>query len=401
MNVNSVLAVDLASTSVASVSVGGNSNRPTESVQPQNGESFAPQSRVESLRWQEQQIRSRLSAAYAHEKEAAFDKIYKNGSITVEDSIGGFFSFGERRVSGPFRAVELNPANPIEGDYAEEDAKYNGEAYRIVARDVDSNATPVIFVNGIKNELAKASRIAGEISRLTGSPIDLAYNSSSVNVALRKALDHFIERARVEARAAAPRWLTGIPRDAWIRSEANRRVVAYAFDPNTADWAKRNVLHNPPTAQTTANLILEQLNNTDGLVSVVGFSQGGAIVAEALRRLEAKGFDVGRVRVLAVAAAADTGTDAVELTNDFPNSVRVSGFAHKNDVISQYFGQNRRNLSTWAVWSYGLDRGRWTQHRNYFRGDQSNKPPDPKAEKLLQLWHQGKDFQFQLLDDLN
>ncbi len=380
--------------------------------QLQTGDSFAPQNRIENLRSQGAQTRHNLVLAQAA-RTSERESVYRNPPVTINDPIVGQFSFGQRNVTGPFSAPGSNPASPAAGDPAAIDAARNGNAYRVVAPNANPNQTPVLFVNGINTDLAGARRTAAEVSRLTGAPVDLAYNASSSTVALNRTLAHFQARANREAVAAVParlqpdpndnRFVAGVKsraRDAWIATDTQRRVAGYALSPESADWGKRNAIQNPPTAQTTANLILEQLNNTNGPVNVVAYSQGGAITTEALRRLENQGVDVSRVRVLAIGAAADTGVDAPELTNDFPANVRVSSFAHETDGISQYFGENRNNFNGWTAWNQGLDRGRFTQHTNYFRGQGAGAAADPNAERLLQRWYAGNSFSFRVLPDV-
>jgi hypothetical protein len=321
---------------------------------------------------------------------------YAEPTRQIDDPVTGRnFKFGRLRVEGPFNAPGTNPASPERASPAARDAGHNGNAYRIVGENINTKANPVIFVNGINTDLAGARRTAAEISQMTGAPVDLAYNSSSPVTAGGRTSAHFWNLSRTEAEAAVPRegiFSNASVRNARVNVLAARIYAGHTADPNTADWAKRNSLHNPPTAQTTANLILDQLKTGSGSVNVVAYSQGGAITTDALRRLESQGVDLSRVRVLTVGAAADR--------DDFPSSVHVSSLAHRTDFISQFFGENRANLNINAVGSQALDGGRLTQHTNYFAGQGGGNPGDPNAERLLRHWHNGNSFDFQLLNDV-
>jgi hypothetical protein len=255
------------------------------------GDAFGTEAKLQTLQYQATQTRYSLFLAQAQTGRSG-GSLYVVKPKTFNDPIIGQFTSGERNVQGPFKNPLPNPAFPAPGDPAAKNDADNGKAFRVVAQNANANRTPVLYVNGINTDLGRATRTAAEISRLTGAPVDLTYNSSSVTVAVSKSLDHFENVARGQATAAVPKFLHGKPRQQWINIDTARRVAAYANGPQVAGWAKRNMLQNPPSAQTTANLIAEQLDKTNDAVNVVAYSQGGAITVEALNLLRAQGIDV-------------------------------------------------------------------------------------------------------------
>ncbi|MFQ3583164.1 MAG: hypothetical protein SNJ67_13460 [Chloracidobacterium sp.] len=256
--------------------------------------------------------------------------------------------------TGPLAGARPNPAAPTRLSPLAADSHLNGAAFRVTAPGANPNAAPpVIVVNGISTPFSGASRLAQEVSRVTGRPVEMVYNNSDPAVAAGVTLAHHTRQARARAEAdynnlpLPVRLAIGINpanREAFILGRTARYVAEAAVNPATADWTKRNALQNPPAAQTQANLILSQLENyPNSPVRVVGYSQGAAISAEALRLVEqhlarqhgqaAANQMLARVQVMTLGGAANA--------NDFPAAVNVTSIAHQTDIVSQYFGANR------------------------------------------------------------
>ncbi len=234
---------------------------------------------------------------------------------------------------------------------------------------------------------------------MTGRPVELVYNNSDPAVAAGVTLgrERRLAQERAEAdynnlpaptRAVIERVPDG--RKNFILGRTTRYLAEAAADPRTTDWAKRNALQNPPAAQTQANLILSQLaNHPNGPVRVIGYSQGAAISAEALRRVEQELVQrygsatanqiLARVQVLTLGGAANA--------NDFPAAVNVTSIAHRSDIVSQYFGANREALGrgnagdfvNFVKDGFGLP-----QHLNYFSMD--GNPGNPEVARQVQGW---------------
>ena len=328
---------------------------------------------------------------------------------TTKNAADGSWSATQLNVRGPFNAPATNPSAPGKGSGAAIDAGFNGNAYRISGKNTNnSQQPPVIFINGINTNLPGARQTAASIANLTGANVDLVYNSSDPAVGGQITLNHFDRLAREQAEAAAskiPAWLPsnsgggfggmggGSARQDIYDATYRNALASSALGREAGDWAKRNTLHNPPAAQTAANLILDQLNNTSGPVKIVGYSQGGAIASDALRRVESQLVSsygqqkatemMSRVRFLGLGAAADG--------NDMPRGVTFNGVAHSGDPVARYFGITRQGNGPGfgAVFSAVRQLG-VAQHLNYVDGQGgAGSQGDPASERLLQRWYSG------------
>ncbi len=332
-------------------------------------------------------------------------------SGTTKNASDGSWSATQLNVRGPFNAPATNPSAPGRGSGAAIDAGFNGNAYEVTGTNKNNiNQPPVIFINGINTNLPGARQTAASIANLTGSKVDLVYNSSDPAVGGQITLNHFDRLAREQAEAAAskiPAWLPsgggglggiggGSARQDVYDATYRNALGSAALGREAGDWAKRNTLHNPPASQTAANLILDQLNNTTGPVKVVGYSQGGAIASDALRRVETQLVStygqekatemMSRVRFLGLGAAADG--------NDVPRGVKFNGVAHSGDPVARYFGITRQGNGPGfgAVFSAVRQLG-VAQHLNYVDGQGgAGSQGDPASERLLQTWYSGVDI---------
>jgi len=302
--------------------------------------------------------------------------------------------------TGPVTGARPNPAAPPRVSPLSADSHLNGAAFRVTAPGVNPNAgPPVIVVNGISTPFAGATYLAQEMSRMTGRPVEMVYNNSDPAVAAGVSLAHHARQARARAEAdynslplavrVAMNIVSPANREAFILGRTTRYLAEAAVNPATADWVKRNALQNPPAAQTQANMILSQLANyPNEPVRVIGYSQGAAISAEALRLVERElvrqhGRDVAnqmlaRVQVLTLGGAADA--------DDFPAAVNVTSIAHRSDIVSQYFGANREAFGRGNVvdfFNFVRDGFGIPQHVNYF-GPHGN----PEVARQMQNWMQ-------------
>ncbi len=303
------------------------------------------------------------------------------------------FNLGVARYEAGL-SPSANPASPVPTTDPElaRDAQHNGTVHRVTAPGVTPNAgPPVIVVNGVNTKFADAMNFAQDMSRMTGRPAELVYNNSDPAVAAGVSLGR--ERQLARARAEADYNPSDVPpadREAFILGRTARYLAEAAANPATADRIKQNELHNPPAAQTQANMILSQLTNyPNEPVRVIGYSQGAAISAEALRLVERElvrqhGRDVAnqmlaRVQVLTLGGAADA--------DDFPAAVNVTSIAHQGDSVSQYFGANRDALGRGNVvdfFNFVFREGFGIpQHTNYFGPD-----GNPEVARLVQDWIQ-------------
>jgi hypothetical protein len=313
--------------------------------------------------------------------------------------VGSFnesFKLGVARYEAGL-SPSANPASPVPTTNPElaRDAQHNGTVHRVTAPGVTPNAgPPVVVVNGINTTFTDATRLAQEVSRLTGRPAELVYNNSDPAVAAGVSLGRERELARARAEAdynnLHPNVRVAISREDFILGRTARYLAEAAANPATADRIKQNELHNPPAAQEAANRILTHLAEyPNERVPVLVYSQGAAISAEALRLVERElvrqhGRDVAnqmlaRVQVLTLGGAADA--------DDFPAAVNVTSIAHRNDIVSQYFGANRDALGRGNVGDFfnfvfregfGIP-----QHTNYLGPD-----GNPEVARRVQDWIQ-------------
>jgi hypothetical protein len=133
----------------------------------------------------------------------------------------------------------------------QQDAPRNGEVNRVLSDPKNSGKPEVIFVNGINTDHARSSLLAASLSNQLQIPIRHVVN---VNDA-------------VPAKAAGLNIIAGSLNDL----EAANRTIG------------RETLSNPAAAAATANVIYEKMmSKGSDPITIVGYSQGGAITARAL-----------------------------------------------------------------------------------------------------------------------
>ncbi|MDH3492413.1 MAG: hypothetical protein OEM82_02600 [Acidobacteriota bacterium] len=359
---------------------------------------------------------NQLSQMIISTRKAAVQADPKNSVIPNGPTVNapdGTWSAQRLSVPGLFNLAQANPSVPGRGNPAYADRALNGYAYRITTTNqANSDLPPVIFINGINTSLTGASETAASVGELTGANVDLVYNSSDPAVGAKVTLAHFHEIAKDNANGEATkgiRWSLrhGLEFPFMVRNRVYRETMASAaFGQQGGEWAKYNALNNPPAAQTAANLILDQLNSHNGVVNVAGYSQGGAIGAEALRRVEAnlvaihgraKADDMlSRVRFLGIGAAAES--------TDFPSAVKFNGIAHRGDVVPEYFGisRNRRAPGLGAILKALTPGNGWgvEQHVNYLDDQHgAGSAGDPLSERLVREWFGGLNIGEQVIRD--
>ncbi|MGQ9897013.1 MAG: lipase family protein [Acidobacteriota bacterium] len=300
--------------------------------------------------------------------------------------------------TGPLTGAPRNPAAPPPVSPLASDSRLNGAAFRMTAPGVNPNAgPPVIVVNGIATPFSGAAGLAQEMSRMTGRPVEMVYNNSDPVVAAGMSLTHHARQARARAEADYDKLplplrftmniVSPASREAFILGRTTRYLAEATVNPATADWVKRNALQNPPAAQTQANMILSQLASyPNDPVHIIGYSQGAAISAEALRMVERElvrqhgvataNQMLSRVQVLTLGGAANA--------NDFPAAVNVTSIAHQSDIVGQYFGANRQAFgrgNRGDFVNFVRDGFGVPQHLNYF-GANGN----PEVARRMQDW---------------
>ena len=151
-------------------------------------------------------------------------------------------------ANGPY-AKAVNDAR-LQPDRSE-----NGRVYRALADSAVASRPPVIYINGVNTDVDRSALQAMELSELFRAPVDHVVNVSSMNSLVSGAMQIIGERA------------------------SNLRLGLNVTDMKI----QQHLTGNPPAAQSAANLILDQLDNSSGKVKIVGYSQGAAIGSEALR----------------------------------------------------------------------------------------------------------------------
>jgi hypothetical protein len=134
----------------------------------------------------------------------------------------------------------------------------NGTVFRAVATGADQSIPPIIVINGVNTDVNRSAIQAMEMSALFKAPVDHVVNVSSSDKLISGVKDTFQDRAR------------------------NRKFGVDHLD-------MRNQQHlsgNPPAAEAAAELILYRLDTTKDKIKIIGYSQGAAIGAEALRMVD-------------------------------------------------------------------------------------------------------------------
>ncbi len=234
----------------------------------------------------------------------------------------------------------------------------NGTVSNLTPSNSKSGGNPIIYINGIE-EWAGLSQSQGQtLADNSGSNVTNIYQQSTIgNVAIN-------ELATLAARA-----------------------VAGGLFGNIGDEIKQiradlvGQLQNPQAASVAAQQIISQLGSPDSTsqVHLVGYSQGGQISAESLKLVQQQltsqyGADtanqmLSRVHVLTLGGAATR--------SDFPSSVDFTEVYHKDDLVSQVFGDNKTSILGDVFHGLGL-----APHLTYFS--------DPNTLSLINKWQAGQ-----------
>ncbi len=296
---------------------------------------------------------------------------------------------GDNAVAGLERNKAVNDAR-LQGDQFE-----NGKMYRAVADQAVPSRPPVIFINGVNTDTNRSALQAMELSAQFRAPVDHVVNVSSMDKLLSGGLNIIADRGRLGR-----------------------------FDNNVSDQQiQQHLTGNPPAAQTAANAILDQLDNSTGKVKIVGYSQGAAIGSEALRMvesaLEARGLNLdqrkailSRIEFLGIGPAAATRHVARTYVGEDQGGPRLAGIpalgaidyrtiSDANDPISRALNISDPNGGA----TTGNDLGRTVQglrqlaspggvlpHLSYFRTYMATDPGsiyNPQMSNALHQWYAG------------
>lgn len=271
----------------------------------------------------------------------------------------------------------------------------NGNMYQAIAEGADPNRTPVIFVNGVNTDVNRSALQAMEISAQLRTPVNHVVNVSSMDKLARAG--------------------------AGILAET---VWGVSISPNVADQRiQQHLTGNREAAATTANAILDQLQNTSGKVKLIGYSQGGAIGADALRMvndiLAHRGVgSAERTRMLARVEFLGIGPAAAErhISRSYgevgasPSPVRevrelravdYRTIADANDPIARLLNVSNPDGSRTNGTSLGRTREALAQltrpegilpHLSYFRSYEATDPGsiyNPAMSRALHQWYAG------------
>jgi hypothetical protein len=228
-------------------------------------------------------------------------------------------------------------------------SQYNGQVFKATAEGADPKASPVIFVNGVNTDIGRSGTEALEISDLAKAPV--------LHIANVSDLDH--------GQRISEKLIKG------DKGNVEGQLSAIT----------RSILVNPPAATQTANAILDQLDKTQGVVRIVGYSQGGAIVAEALRHVEGEILArrdsgkitaaqannlVSRIQILGIAPAAVHR----DIPDVFRNNYRI--IYDKGDVVPKarglgIDGKTNNILDLGSISGESKKKGGLSEHLSYFR----------------------------------
>jgi hypothetical protein len=299
----------------------------------------------------------RQSQIYLHAKVQEGIMVYYEGDCTASYQYTIFFL----ETNSTCSTIPYNPAQPTSNEALYSDWKLNGNDYSYPQYVKGKTDSVIFYVNGIETGINEAKAQMVELSRITGSTVWLVYNASSLNSAVGITAKHFKESPNL--------WS-----EYWT-----------VKNPERMDWAKDHALNNPPAARRIGSSV-EGLVKQGIKVSIIGYSQGAAIVLAAMKCFSPR-FNSSRVRILLIGGAAKTS----EIVGAGP----VSGFAHKSDGVAEVFGDAPKTDS------YVSDLSNSHQHTNYLKGQSTAKDDgDAEAVTLIKRWVKGENFGFKLLQNV-
>lgn len=233
----------------------------------------------------------------------------------------------------------------------------NGNEVTAYPTNGNNNAPHTIYINGIEEWPGLATGQGQSLANSAGVPVDTIYQHSTIGSVAINELGSLIGSALAGGIFGVGKSLAN------LRSELIQK------------------LQNPVAAGKAADQIISQLGTPDSKseARLVGYSQGAAISAEALKMVSSKltkqyGADtaasmLSRVHVLTVGGAAKR--------SEFPPQIELTQLYHKHDIVSQFFGDNSTPLLGDVLKGGGL-----LPHLSYFTSDK-------KALDVMSQWQQG------------
>jgi hypothetical protein len=248
-------------------------------------------------------------------------------------------------------------------------AANNGKVFTATADNANKNATPVIFVNGINTDQGRSGTEALELSKRFKVPVQQVVNVNEM------------DRARLISTSS-------------LSNLGNLRNTE-----GTTAGLGRSILINPKAATTTANAILDQLDNPklkDQPIKIVAYSQGGAITAQALKDVngvinnrEQGDKMINRIKILGLAPAA--------VQRDIPQNMRGNYriIYDRNDPVAQARGVDKSNniLDLKSIQDReSRDPNFFGPHLSYFKHYEGTDPGsrfNTQADIQMQKWFSG------------
>lgn len=233
----------------------------------------------------------------------------------------------------------------------------NGDEVTAYPANGNNNAPHTIYINGIEEWTGLATGQGQTLANFAGVPVDTIYQHSTIGDVAIRELGSLVAKSLTSG-------IFGVG-----KSLANLR----------AELIQK--LQNPVAASKAADQIISQLGqpNSTSEARIIGYSQGAAITAEALKMVSGKltqqyGADtasqmLGRVHILTIGGAAKR--------DEFPPQVELTQMYHKHDIVSQFFGDNPTSLIGDAFKGFGL-----LPHLSYMTTDKA-------ALDVISQWQKG------------
>jgi hypothetical protein len=303
-------------------------------------------------------------------------------------------SHRERELSGQLKKLEGERDKFINDARLQSSRGENGKMYQALGNPADKDKTPVIFINGVNTDASRSAGQALELSNEFRAPVNHVVNVSSMDK---------------------------------LRSAGIGIVGSTSLNANDADLRiQQQLTGNRPAATTAANAILDQmydpkLRAANAPIKMVGYSQGAAIGAQALRDVDShltrqvqagkltqqeKVDMLSRVRFLGIGpGAAERHLSQQYVRNADGSNSRVSvpdlrnvkyrTVADKEDPIAALVGvgKDKVDLGT-TVWAGSqLAGGHIGQHLTYFKQYENTDPGTTYNSRMhteLNNWYSGK-----------
>jgi hypothetical protein len=326
--------------------------------------------------------------------KALREEMELNASIPIDPGSPRGPSQRERELSGQLGKLTEARDKFINDARLQSSRGENGKMYQALGNEADKDKTPVIFINGVNTDASRSAGQALELSNEFRAPVNHIVNVSSMDKL----------------------------------SKAGKGIVgSTSLNPNDADLRiQQQLTGNRPAATTAANAILDQmydpkLRAANAPIKMVGYSQGAAIGAQALRDVDShltrqvqagkltqqeKVDMLSRVRFLGIGpGAAERHLSQQYVRNADGSNSRVSvpdlknvkyrTVADKEDPIAALVGvgKNSVDLGT-TVWAGNqLAGGHIGQHLTYFKQYENTDPGTTYNSRMhteLNNWYSGK-----------